>query len=109
MLPHLLLLTLFFAAPIDTHSQSVWSNPTPSGGPPQPRMFNSTVYDPQSNRLIIFGGCIVGTCQGQNGSPVALNDVWVLTHANGAGGTPTWMQLNPVGGPPSPRHSHVAV
>jgi hypothetical protein len=37
-----------------------------------------------------------------------MNDVWVLTNANGAGGTPTWVPLAPAGGPPAARWSHNA-
>ena len=37
------------------------------------------------------------------------NDVWVLSNANGLGGTPSWTQLSPTGGPPPPRQNHSAV
>src|SRR5262249_11228267 len=37
------------------------------------------------------------------------NDVWVLTNANGLGGTPTWVPLLPSGTPPAPREGHAAV
>jgi hypothetical protein len=53
---------------------------------------NSTVYDSVNNRLIVFGGC-GGDC-----AP-ALNDVWVLTNANGLGGTPAWKEIQVTGGP----------
>lgn len=52
--------------------------------------------------MIVFGGA-----EGES-SPCA-NDVWVLTNANGNGGTPAWSQLSPSGGPPSPRAQHGAV
>jgi len=72
-----------------------WMQLFPTGGPPAARTWGATVYDPGSNSLIIFGG--------QDGSGSGGNtfqDVWVLSNANGLGGTPTWTQLSPVGGPP---------
>jgi len=41
-------------------------------------------YDPTSNRLMIFGG---------SGAGGLLGDAWVLTNANGLGGTPSWSQI----------------
>lgn len=77
-----------------------WMQLAPTGGPPGARAWHTAVYDGASNRMMVFGG--VGT----SGS---LNDVWVLEHANGLGGTPNWMQLAPTGGPPSARTGHHAV
>ncbi len=76
---------------------SQWVNLIPNGaaGSPPARSGHSTVYDAANNRLIIFGGC-AGYCV-----PV-LNDVWVLTNANGLGGTSVWSQVSVVGnGPPA--------
>src|SRR5579859_2417123 len=50
-------------------------------------------YDSVNNRLILFGG---GLCP-------RFNATWVLTNANGLGGTPTWIQLAPTGALPAPR------
>ncbi len=77
--------------------QGQWINLIPNGaaGSPAPRSGHSAVYDAADNRLIIFGGC-GGYCV------PALNDVWVLTNANGLGGTPAWTQLSaqsPYGAP----------
>ena len=64
------------------------------------------MYDPVSNRLIIFGGCAAGTCQqGQQ----TLNDVWVLTNADGSTGPSSWIQISPAGSIPPPRLGHVGV
>jgi hypothetical protein len=63
-----------------------------AAGSPPARSGHSTVYDSVNNRLIVFGGC-GGYCV-----PV-LNDVWVLSNANGLGGTPVWTQLQVSGGP----------
>ncbi|MGA2618446.1 MAG: kelch repeat-containing protein, partial [Thermoguttaceae bacterium] len=64
----------------------------------------SAVYDPSSNEMIIFGG---DQTRGYNGGDA--NDTWVLTHADGLGGTPQWIQLNPAGTLPIPRRQAGAV
>jgi hypothetical protein len=81
-----------------------WSNLIPNGtaGSPPGRINHSAVYDVANNRMIIFGGCLGGCL------PVD-NAVWVLSNANGVGGTPTWTQLFPTGGPPPARQGHQAV
>lgn len=76
--------------------------PDPTYGTPSLRFSNSTVYNTTSNRLIIFGG------EGAFSSSV-FNDVWVMTNADGTGGPPAWIMLNPIGGPPGGRTAHVAV
>jgi RHS repeat-associated protein len=63
-----------------------WAQLTPAGGPPAPRHLNTAVYDPTANRLIIHGGC-------PSNCGTAFVDTWVLTHANGLGGAPEWIQL----------------
>jgi hypothetical protein len=78
-----------------------WIQLTPVGGPPPTREMNSAVYDSTSNRLIVFGGCVGGMFCECSAAPVQVfNDVWVLTNANGLGGTPAWLELTPTGGPP---------
>jgi hypothetical protein len=58
--------------------------------------------------MIVFGGnSLITTCCPYN--ILDYNDVWVLSNANGQGGTPTWAQLQPQGTPPSPRSQHSAV
>jgi hypothetical protein len=83
---------------------STWANLIVNGasGSPTARYGHSAVFDAVNNRMIIYGGC-EGGC-----FPLA-NDVWVLSNANGQGGTPTWQQLSPAGGPPPARHAHQAV
>jgi uncharacterized protein (TIGR03437 family) len=73
-----------------------WTQLNPSGTPPAPRVFHTAVYDPASNRMIVFGGDNCATA----GTPFS-NDVWVLSNANGLGGTPAWTQLSPAGAPPA--------
>lgn len=76
-----------------------WEQLLPATGPtPTPRTHSQAVYDRLSNRLIVFGG---------RGGGLAFNDAWVLSNANGLGGTPQWMQLLPGGIAPAPRGGHV--
>ncbi len=63
----------------------VWSQLSPTGTPPVSNALGTAAYDAARNRLIIYGGCYA------NCSP-ALSDVFVLTNANGLGGTPVWSQ-----------------
>jgi len=74
----------------------------PSRAPPRPRNQHSMVYDPNSNRVVVFGGMVQATGE-------LLNDVWVLTHANGEGGTPEWIRLPTSGNQPLARRQAVAV
>jgi len=84
-----------------------WSQLLPSGALPQVRSQHSAVYDAANNRMIIYGGC--GAVPTSNGCLPIADNVWVLSNANGIGGTPTWTQLFPTGGPPPARQSHQAV
>lgn len=76
-----------------------WTQLSPTGTPPAARAFTSAVYDPASNRMIVFGGT----------NSTLFNDAWVLTNANGHGGSPSWIHLTPSGQAPSPRYGHSAV
>lgn len=82
-----------------------WTNTLVPGTLPSGRGFHgaSAVYDPASNRMILFAG---RTSNGAN-----QNDVWVLTNANGQGGTPQWINLIPPNSPGAPpvRSGHSAV
>src|SRR4029077_14961231 len=71
---------------VDTSTFAVATLAT-SGGPPGERYFPHGGYDPVSNRLII-----------SNGTSCSDNDLWVLTNANGSGGTPTWNDILAQGG-----------
>lgn len=70
--------------------------------PPPGRRGHSALYSPASDRMIVFGGDTFGM------SAQKFNDVWILEHASGAGGTPRWMLLQPQGIPPAARSEHVA-
>ncbi len=80
-----------------------WTQVSTLGTPPPVRRGQSAVYNPVSNRLVIFGGDPIGCGVGK------YNDLWVLTNANGVGGTPTWASLSPLGTPPPSRSDHAAV
>ena len=78
-----------------------WLSLTASGTAPAARLDHSTVYDPTTNSMIIFGG--------SNCASGFLSDVWVLSNANGGGGTPAWTQLSPTGAGPSARENSSAI
>lgn len=73
-----------------------WINLIPHGTPgsPSPRFIASGIYDPGTNRMIIFGG--------HDATNHSSAEIWVLTNANGLSGPPTWIQLFPTGGFPVP-------
>jgi len=85
---------------------SEWTTVIPDGaaGSPSGRTFHTAVYDENSSRMVVFGGC---SFTGQLCTTL-LNDVWVLSNANGVGGTPTWSQISPAGAGPAPRWGHAA-
>lgn len=80
-----------------------WSTLIANGtaGSPPPRWGHTAVYDPASNRMIVFGGAALGSQY--------FSDVWVLNNADGQGGTATWNQLSPSGSSPEPRWGHTAI
>ncbi|HEY3742649.1 MAG TPA: hypothetical protein VGL53_22530, partial [Bryobacteraceae bacterium] len=75
-----------------------WVQLSPTGTLPAPRTLHSAAYDSASKRMMVFGGGLG-----------YLNDTWVLTSADGTGGTPQWIQLSPSGALPPGRNSHTAV
>src|SRR5712692_4436152 len=110
------LLSFLLACACALSAQSVptkaWIPLNASGGPQPYRNGPSFVYDPTSNRVIAFGGCIFGRFCFFLPDTQRFNDVWVLTNANGLGGTAAWMQLtvnpDPATGFPLPRLAHSA-
>jgi len=67
---------------------ATWTDLQPTGMSPENNGESTAVYNPLGNQLIVYGGCSA-SC----GSP--LSSVFVLTHANGLGGTPAWSQSSP--------------
>ncbi|HEX7878770.1 MAG TPA: kelch repeat-containing protein [Candidatus Eisenbacteria bacterium] len=80
-----------------TALSETWTNVAATG--PAARLAHTAVYDGFSNRMIVFGGL---------GPAGELNDTWVLTNANGSGGTPAWQPLSPGNAPPLARQGHAA-
>jgi hypothetical protein len=81
-----------------------WSQAVTAGSPPPARTGHSAVYDPTTNSMIVFAGA------GPGGDASGLfNDVWILAHATGVSGTPTWTQLTPAGTAPPGRSGHTSV
>jgi galactose oxidase-like protein len=76
-------------------SPSAWSRVTTAGGTPPPLSLHSAIYDPDGDRMIVFGGK----------SDYSTHDVWALSLA----GVPTWTHMAPQGTPPSDRYSALAV
>ena len=71
---------------------SEWTRLPTLGPGPRPRKRHNAVYDPEKDRMIVFGGDVRG----------AVNDVWAFS-LNGA--SPTWVELqpqpDPLGGTPN--------
>ena len=78
-----------------------WTKLAPSGTPPGVRESSSAVYNATSNTLIVFGGDAGGSSR--------FSDVWLLSNANGTGGTPKWTQLTPSNHGPTARSGHSAI
>ena len=74
---------------------SVWTNTVAQGaaGSPIGRYAHTSVYDASGNRMIVFGG---------SDDTTYYNDVWVLSNANGLGGTPGWTNTVAQGAAGSP-------
>ncbi len=85
-----------------------WTELLPTGGPPDGRSSATAVYNSATNRMIVFGGANSGQFVAVPPSIALRNDVWVLTHADGRGGTPVWTQTDSGTGP-SKRGWHTAV
>jgi hypothetical protein len=68
----------------------VWSQLSPTGTVPTLGTA-AFAYDSAQNKLIVYGG--------YDGASQPRTDTWVLSNANGLGGTPVWTQLATVGTP----------
>ena len=83
----------------DLTAQPSWKQLLTTGTKPAVRESSSAVYDSFTNSLIVYGG-------DKGGAP--LGDIWILSHANGTGGTPTWTELSPSNNGPGARSGHTA-
>jgi hypothetical protein len=88
---------------------SNWTTLSTSSEMPAIRCEHTAVYDEATNRMTVFAGTHLISSTPGNYDQDDYNDVWVLSEANGAGGTPAWTQLLPLGGPPALRSRHTAV
>jgi hypothetical protein len=90
--------------PVDTWSlnlqgQANWQQVPTNGAAPSGGYGMTSVYDAQSDRLLMFGGSTNGNYYGAN------NDVWELDlHGN-----PTWNKVITAGTPPQARRSGTAI
>ena len=73
-----------------------WSPLATTGTPPSARAELSAIYDPGTDRILVFGGTDGVTFQ---------NDVWALSLA----GPVAWTHLSPGGTPPSARAGQTAI
>lgn len=73
-----------------------WLQLLPAGTPPPAMTWQSAIYDPVRDRMLVYGGY-------DNLDP--LGDVWELT----LGDTPTWTRLTIPGPAPLPRYGHSAI
>ncbi len=77
-----------------------WSKLATFGTAPLARQSATATYDSVNNILTIYGG---------DAGNAPFSDVWVLSNANGTGGTAVWTRLSPTGTAPPPRTGHTAV
>ena len=86
-----------------------WTRLSPSGDPGA-RDLHTAIYDPNTNRMTVFGG---NREIGPTDSTLR-DDVWILENAtgltiDGQAVIPAWTELSTTDGPPSARNSHTAV
>ncbi len=73
--------------------QPAWSQIEALGSPSVRRRYHSAVYDPEGERLVVWGGSSAG---------VYLNDAWALSLT----GPPEWTEVLTANAAPEPRHGH---
>ena len=78
-----------------------WNQYSLTGTLPPVREGHTAVYDPNTNKMIVFGGT---DCNGNY-----YNDVWILNDADGSTATPSWTQVTPTGTAPGARSQATAI
>ena len=78
---------------VDLSGKLSWSPLATTGGPPPPRYWHASTWDPVRDQLLVFGGF-------SGDFTNYLADLWALSFGNGV---PTWSQLAPPGPAPSGR------
>lgn len=79
-----------------------WTRRVTTGARPAARWMHTTVYDPASDRVILFGG-------GLGVSSPCANDLWALANSSMRAGASRWHRIGTPGGMPEPRAEHGAV
>jgi len=79
-----------------TPGSETWTDLSPPGQAPEPRLGPVAVYDPITHRVVIFGGV--------SEYATFFNDVWAFDLA-----TSDWTQVYPSGTPPSGRREAAAI
>jgi hypothetical protein len=77
-----------------------WLELRPQGARPAARASHSAVYDPQTDRMVVYGGWSAG---GR-----VLDDVWLLEHTTSTSATPTWRKVSPEGKGPGESQGHAS-
>ena len=88
-----------YTAPVEPGGQHIWRRLHLGGPAPTNRIDHAAVYDSLRDRVVVYGGLDAVT-------NLSVGDVWVLENL---GGSPTWMQLSPTGGPPPTRYGSATV
>jgi hypothetical protein len=84
-----------------TQENIQWIRVTITGKAPSDRFGHSAVYNPTSDRMVVFGG---GT-----GFPgPCVNDLWVANRITNVGGSPFWTSSTATGTLPPIREGHAA-
>lgn len=78
-----------------------WKHLAVSGPGPAPRGHHSAVLDPETNRLVVYGGV--------DSDSHVFDDAWVLIGANGETPESGWQRLAPSGNAPAARLTHTAL
>jgi hypothetical protein len=73
-----------------------WRRIATTGDAPPPLSFHAAIYDPDGDRMIVYGG---------DHGTYATHDVWALTLS----GTPSWTRITPQGTAPLDRYATCAV
>ncbi len=82
-------------------SNATWTQLTPTGGTPPTRVAHTAVYDPDNDRMVVFGGG-TGVAPGVNSSTA----IWELSFASSAQGV--WTERSPAS-PPAAREFTASV
>jgi N-acetylneuraminic acid mutarotase len=79
---------------------NTWTDLSPGGAVPAARSGHSMAYDPETQRVILFGG----TQDSDEGDDVYFDDTWAYDPAAN-----TWTELHPAGDVPAARSFHSMV